>query len=111
MAEKLRGATYVAAYLGVTSGSLHNWCKDPPPGFPGADFETLGLEDAVTARSWWPSNLPELRVWYATWRRFTDEEARTYWSAVDTNLSQGRKKSVGCDVHPGQTVLDIIIPE
>lgn len=130
MPAQMYGAAYVAAYLGASNGSLHNWCKNPPIApiqnpdgtfsempFPGPDVEITGLDEGgslkVTARGWHADSLPDLRTWYVNWmratnrrwRRMQDEAVAEHWRQVDENLRTGRTKSRETSQVEGQGFL------
>ena len=106
-AVKYQSATFVAAYLGVSTGSIHNWSTNPPEGFPGPDSVHYGLDGKVTARGWLAERLPSMREWQATRLQKEGEDASAHWLLVDEAMRRkGRKKKV-TRVPPGQIAFDL----
>lgn len=87
MPEEYFSTTYVASYLGITPGALHNWCKKPPTGFPGSDIEIIGVDKSTTARGWHPDSLKGLRRWYVGFYRLPGDVATHRWNAIDRAMS------------------------
>lgn len=107
MPVNYQSATFVARYLGVSTGSLHNWATNTPDGFPKADCEIYGIGSKVTARGWLPEHLPLLREWYARRLDLTKpEDAAAHWLLVDAAMTRTKRKSL-TRVPPGQIALDI----
>jgi hypothetical protein len=106
MSVKYQSATFVAEYLGVSTGSVHNWSKNPPEGFPEPDSIHYGLDGKVTARGWLPERLPAMREWQAARLGKKAEEAAAEWLLIDAEMSKGNRRKV-TQVPPGQIALDI----
>jgi hypothetical protein len=107
MPATFQSATFVASYLGVSTGSVHNWATNPPEGFPEPDCEIYGVGGKVTARGWLPERLPAMREWQAKRLHKEDEDAVAYWLLVDEAMRQGGKKKKATRVPPGQIAFDL----
>jgi hypothetical protein len=105
MPATYQSATFVAAYLGVSTGSVHNWATNPPEGFPEPDCEIYGIGSKVTARGWLSERLPSMREWQAKRLHKEGEEATAYWLLVDEAMRRGGKKKA-TRVPPGQIAWD-----
>lgn len=107
MSVNYQSATFVAEYLGVSTGSVHNWSKNPPEGFPEPDSVHYGLNGKVTARGWLPERLPAMREWQADRLGKKPEEAAAEWLLIDAAMAAGPRSKKATRVPPGQIALDI----
>lgn len=106
-----QSATYVARYLGVSPGSVHNWSTNPPEGFPDPDCVLYGIDNKVTARGWLPEHLPLLREWYAAKMKWDSEKAAAEWLLIDAelfkNLTVKTTQVPPSPVGEGQLTIDL----
>jgi hypothetical protein len=103
-------ATAVAAYLGVTAGSVHNWCTNPPEGFIEPDAVTRGIDGKVVARSWFPEKLPQMREWMENRLKLeTEIDKANHWSLVNEGLKSKRetKRRKKLGISDGQTAIGV----
>ena len=107
MATEYISATGVALYLGVTAGSVHNWCKEPPEGFIEPDSITRGIDGKITARGWFPERLPDMREWMTVRLGLkTQVDIDAHWALVNEHLKNRRKKGGRAQSVPkGQTAI------
>lgn len=106
MTIKYQNATFVANYLGVSTGSIHNWSTNPPAGFPEPDSVHYGEDNKITARGWLPERLPSMREWQAKRLGKEGADAEAHWLMVDAEMRKGRKNK-RTQVPPGQIAIDI----
>lgn len=105
------GASYLAAHLGTSLTSIHNWRSAPDSTFPPPVACVRGRNGQRPTYGWRESDLPAIRSWYA--KRFhLDEEAATRrWSALDEEMRRSgglRQAEEATPIHPDQ--LTLVIP-
>lgn len=83
---RLYGASYVAAYLGVSLTTVHNWLKNPREDFPEPDVLITGLSGKNSAFGWSPFRLPEMRSWVTLHAKMDEAEAANHWAEIDNSL-------------------------
>ena len=107
MAIRCYGAPWVAVYLSVELGTLHNWCKKPPDGFvePDAEMCGLGTRGPRPHKGWTEEKLSSLRAWYESRRGMSPDEARVHWARVDQEMKEGKRPSKKPEVPEGQFEL------
>lgn len=101
-----QSATFVAKYLGVSTGSVHNWTMNPPDGFPEPDCEIYGVGGKITARGWIPERMPSLRTWYAKRLELEPEDAEAHWLLVDAAMTRETRKA-SIPVPVGQMAIEM----
>jgi hypothetical protein len=110
MAMEFISATAVAAYLGVSAGSVHNWCVNPPEGFAEPDAITRGIDGKIVGRSWFPEKLPEMRIWMEGRLKLTNQvDKDAHWALVNEGLksSRERKRRKTLGISDNQTAIGL----
>jgi len=99
------GASYVAAYLGTSLTSIHNWRNDSRSDFPAPSIVIMGVGSSAAAFGWSKEQLPELRAWYAQRMKIDEATAEARWKAIDSQPLG--KRTAPPTVHPDQGMLTI----
>lgn len=110
MAMEFVSATAVAAYLGVTAGSVHNWCVNPPKGFIEPDAITRGIDGKIVARSWFPEKLPQMREWMENRLGLEKQiDKDNHWALVNEGMKSTREKKrrKRLGLSEGQTAIGV----
>lgn len=115
MSEHFYGASYVAAYLGVTLTTIHNWQKRDPEGFVQPEVTISGLSGKTSAVGWSAHQLRPMREWYGQRIELDADTAEAHWALVDSDLAKRtqteEKKSeepkVPAHIHPDQITFTI----
>lgn len=115
MSEHFYGASYVAAYLGITLTTIHNWQKRDPEGFIQPEVTITGLSGKTSAVGWSPHQLPLLREWYAARIELDADTVDAHWALVDADLAarhqveekKDEEPRVPAHIHPDQITFSI----
>jgi hypothetical protein len=89
MAGTFYSSAYVAAYLGTSPTSVHNWLGEED--FPQPESVHLGLGGTVTTRGWSSEQLADLRTWRTRRLGLDEDDATRHWLSVDEALREGRR--------------------
>lgn len=83
------GAAYVAAHIGTTTTSLHNWLNADD--FPQPESVHYAATGKVSSRGWSAHQLPELRSWVENRLDLEGDDATAHWTLVDADVVNKRR--------------------